>query len=119
MKILVCGSRTWLSRIAVEAVLDGLLRRYGSLVIIEGCNPKGADRFAHEYTRDLVEHEHYPADWGTHGRAAGPIRNQQMLDEGHLELVVAFSEQPRTPGTNDMVSRAKGTGVPCWVLGHA
>src|SRR5690348_8540698 len=34
--------------------------------------------------------EEYPADWDTHGKAAGPIRNKQMLEEGKPDLVVAF-----------------------------
>lgn len=43
-----------------------------------------------------------------HGRAAGPIRNQQMLDEGKPHLVVAF---PGGTGTADMVRRAQAAGV--------
>lgn len=118
MRVLVCGSRTWKSRIAVEVVLDGLLVLYGSLVLIEGCAPKGADRFAHDFDRPNVEHEHYPADWAAYDKGAGFIRNQQMLDEGKPELVVAFTDQPRTRGTNDMVCKAKMANVPTWVLGH-
>jgi len=49
------------------------------------------------------------ANWRTHGKAAGPIRNQQMLDEGRPHLVVAF---PGGTGTADMVRRAKAAGVP-------
>lgn len=52
--------------------------------------------------------ETYPADWKTHGKAAGFIRNQQMLDEGKPDLVVAF---PGGKGTADMVKRAKKAGV--------
>jgi len=50
----------------------------------------------------------FPADWETHGKAAGPIRNQRMLDEGRPDLVVAF---PGGRGTSDMVARAKRAGV--------
>jgi hypothetical protein len=50
----------------------------------------------------------YPADWAKHGRAASPIRNQQMLDEGRPNLVVAF---PGGRGTADMVRRARSAGV--------
>lgn len=51
----------------------------------------------------------YPADWKKYGGAAGPIRNQQMLDEGKPDLVVAF---PGGSGTADMVRRARAAGVP-------
>lgn len=52
--------------------------------------------------------ELYEADWFKHGKAAGFIRNQQMLDEGKPDLVIAF---PGGKGTADMVHRAKKAGV--------
>jgi len=52
----------------------------------------------------------YPADWDTHGKAAGPIRNQSMLDQNPgIELVIAF---PGGKGTADMVARARKKGIP-------
>jgi hypothetical protein len=53
------------------------------------------------------------ADWNTHGRAAGPIRNQRMLDEVKPELVVAF---PGGRGTADMVRRAREAGVNVYLV---
>ena len=50
----------------------------------------------------------FHADRAKYGRAAGPIRNQQMLDEGRPTLVVAF---PDGRGTADMVRRARSAGV--------
>ena len=52
--------------------------------------------------------ELFPADWKVRGRAAGHIRNQQMLDEGRPHLVVAF---PGGRGTADMVRRARAAGI--------
>lgn len=51
----------------------------------------------------------YPADWQKHGRAAGPIRNAQMLVEGKPDVVIAL---PGGRGTADMVRQAKAAGVP-------
>ncbi|MEM9912925.1 MAG: hypothetical protein AAF922_19365 [Pseudomonadota bacterium] len=42
------------------------------------------------------------------GRAAGPIRNKEMLDEGCPDLVVAF---PGGRGTANMVKQAQAAGV--------
>lgn len=53
----------------------------------------------------------YPADWATHGRRAGPIRNAQMLAEGRPDAVLAF---PGGRGTADMVRQARAAGVPVW-----
>jgi UDP-N-acetylmuramoylalanine-D-glutamate ligase len=52
--------------------------------------------------------ETYEADWDTHGKAAGPIRNKRMLDEGKPDLVVAF---PGGRGTANMISQARKAGV--------
>ena len=51
----------------------------------------------------------YPADWDTHGRGAGPIRNKQMLEEGKPDLVIAF---PGGKGTANMIGQAKEAGIP-------
>jgi hypothetical protein len=69
----------------------------------------GADNAAVDWatTNWLKVHE-FPADWKKHGKGAGPIRNQQMIDEGKPNLVVAF---PGGNGTADMVRRAKKAGI--------
>lgn len=82
-----------------------------------------------------VMHEPYPAEWTVHderwcpgascsrrGRrwcsGAGPRRNQQMLDEGKPDEVWAFVDKPLTasPGTNDMVTRARLLRLPVTVV---
>ena len=121
MRVLVCGSRTWTDKDLVFEVLDGLDRlcREDFLTVIEG-GASGADRLAalwvHE--RENPGHECYPADWARHGRSAGPIRNQQMLEEGEPDLVVAFSEKPVTRGTADMILRATNAGIPTRIVSH-
>ena len=53
----------------------------------------------------------YPAQWDVYGRRAGPIRNQEMIDEGKPDGVVAF---PGGKGTADMVRRAEAAGLKVW-----
>lgn len=105
-RVLVCGGRDYQNMRKVARVLDALEPR--PTLIIQG-GAFGADACASEwaYTRNVLEHQ-FPADWKKHGRAAGPIRNQQMIDQGKPDLVVAF---PGGPGTADMVRRAKAAGV--------
>lgn len=55
----------------------------------------------------------FTADWQKHGRSAGPIRNQQMLEQGRPDLVVAF---PGGVGTADMVARAKKANIPVRII---
>jgi len=78
------------------------------IIIVNG-NAAGVDHASTDWAVcSYAPVEIYPADWGTHGKAAGPIRNQQMLDTG-IDLVVAF---PGGNGTADMIRRAIKAGVP-------
>ena len=88
--------------------LDALHTARGVTAIISGC-ARGADTLGIEWAEARgMEVARFPADWETHGRAAGPIRNQQMLDDGKPDLVIAF---PGGRGTADMVRRARAAGV--------
>jgi len=100
VKALVCGGRTWRDRGAVDRALSLL----NPSEIIHGGAP-GADSLAADWALDnFVLCTAFYADWNKHGRAAGPIRNQRMLDEGKPDVVVAF---PGGRGTQDMIDRAR------------
>lgn len=112
MRILVCGGRDYPDRAAVYRALDRARRKCGVTVVIQGDAPSGADLFARMWaTKRGLPLEGYEADWERHGRAAGPIRNQQMLDDGKPDGVVAF---PGGRGTADMVRRADAAGLKIW-----
>jgi hypothetical protein len=104
MKVLVCGGRDYSDAFKVGAALAPL----EPSIVIQG-GAKGADALAKEWA---IKHDihvwTYLADWETHGRAAGPIRNQWMLENSEPNVVVAF---PGGRGTADMVRRAKKAGV--------
>ena len=60
------------------------------MFIIQG-GARGADAAAAEFAAQSGCYgEEFAAEWEKHGRAAGPIRNQRMLDDGRPDLVVAF-----------------------------
>ena len=52
--------------------------------------------------------EQYPANWKTHGKAAGPIRNEQMANVANA-LIAFWDGQSR--GTANMISLAKSKGL--------
>lgn len=108
MRVLVCGGRGFSDRTLLFGVLDGIRKQHGPLHIIEGA-AFGADMLAAQWAIENDQAlEEFPADWKSHGRAAGPIRNQQMLADGKPEMAVAFAGGR---GTNDMVERIKKAGV--------
>lgn len=108
-RIIVCGGRDYTDQAMLFGVLDMEAEARSIYAIIQG-GADGADKLARMWCHSrLFRCENYPADWRTHGKAAGPIRNQQMLDEGKPTKVFAFRGGR---GTADMVRRAKAAGVP-------
>ena len=114
MRVLVCGGRDYSDKARVFAVLDGLAHvsedsPLGVPVTIIHGDAKGADSLADAWSAMNYNcTERYPANWNKHGRGAGPIRNQQMIEDGKPDLVVAC---PGGRGTADMVSRAQKAGI--------
>lgn len=109
IRVLVCGGRGYADVERVYQELDRIHAIHPIACIIEG-GARGADYLASRWSalRGLDSHLRYPADWALHGKRAGPIRNQKMLDEGRPDMVVAF---PGGRGTADMVMRARLAGV--------
>jgi len=113
-RILVCGGRDYLDMPFLFGVLDMQAEQGPISTIIQGDCPTGADKLARMWAISRNEHfDRFPADWNAHGRAAGPIRNQQMIDEGKPTKVFAF---PGGRGTADMVRRAKAAGIPTFIF---
>lgn len=108
MKMLVCGGRDFRNYDLLKTVLSAFHVTHGLTEIIHG-NAQGADRLAGTWAdRHNVPKRVFDADWKAHGKAAGPIRNQQMLDEAKPDFVLAFKGGK---GTNDMLRRAEAAGI--------
>ena len=106
MKLLVCGGRNFTDRAKTYEVLDDYLSTTKSmnqpLEICHG-NARGADTIAGEWAKERgVKCTVFPANWGEHGKAAGPIRNAQMLEVFQPDIVIAFAGGK---GTLDMIKR--------------
>jgi hypothetical protein len=65
--------------------------------------------FATDYIKDL---KRFPADWDTHGRAAGVIRNKQMAEYG--DMLIAFWDG-ESKGTKNMIDTSKKLGLLVYV----
>lgn len=92
-------------------VLDGIHMTVAIDCIIEG-EAKGADTHARKWAEAQdVAVEPYPAEWELYGKAAGHIRNKQMLVDGQPDLVLAFShELSASRGTTNMVTQSREAG---------
>jgi hypothetical protein len=117
LKILICGCRKWSNYDSILAVVKGLIKNYGEVVIVEGeCS--GADILARQAAIECcVPFRGYPAEWNRYGNAAGPIRNQQMIDEEHPDMCIAFHPfLPGSKGTKDMVNKARQAGIETYII---
>ncbi len=117
MRVLIAGSRTYTADLVLDAIVYGL-NAQEDLVVIEG-EATGADTLAREAAECIdAKVDPYPADWDKYGRAAGPIRNKQMLDEGKPEFVIAFLDKPESEsrGTANMIKQAMKAKLPVYVI---
>lgn len=110
VKLIVCGGRDWADAGTVNRVLTVAHERRNIQLLITG-GAKGADSLAARWAHaNAIPYLTAPANWDKHGDAAGPIRNQWMLDQV-VDGVIAF---PGGKGTADMVAKARKAGVSVW-----
>ena len=118
-RLLVCGSRRWADVAPIDQEIR--LKRAELEVVIEG-EAAGADTIARQVAeRYGVSVLPFPADWKTHGRQAGILRNLAMLREGRPSSVVAFTDhfENRRSGTRHMCRIAVQAGLPVTLVEHA
>ncbi len=116
--VIVTGGRDYQDRARVFAALDMAHAHRPITLLVHGAcmNSKtgelqGADRWADEWAREHgVPVEPHPADWLTWGKAAGPMRNKQMMEQGGHGLI-AF---PGGAGTANAMRHARQFAIPVW-----
>ena len=111
MKTIIAGSRTLTdSHQVVEAI-----RSSGFTIteVVSGGCPTGADHYGELWAAlNAVPLRRFPADWNTHGKAAGPIRNAQMA--GYADALIAVWDG-KSRGTKNMIELARKNGLKVYV----
>lgn len=124
MIIGVTGDRNYTDEEKVDEVLKGCLTEFGKIVIIHG-DARGLDNLAKKWAiENNVKEVGYRVDWKDfsppfkivrspygyeYNVLAGFKRNQKMIDEAGIELLLVF---PGGKGTKDMTKRAKKADIP-------
>lgn len=118
LRVIVTGSRAFGAYVWHHSQLGRVLGELpGDAVIIHGGCPMGADKMADDWAMQMGRHVVvFHADWKRHGRKAGPIRNQEMIDAG-ADLVIAFWDGA-SRGTKDCIDRAQRAGIETQVHLH-
>lgn len=111
-KFIVCGGRDYADFLQMDRCLSALHEQVGISMIIEG-NANGADKMAGDWAEvhGILVYV-FIANRSSHGKAAGLIRNKQML-EMKPDGVVAF---PGGKGTQHMIQISKEVGIPVWEI---
>ncbi len=123
MRVIICGSRDWSDHRAIQDILSGYRQFDQEVTIVHGGCPSGADAIADAIARGFgLTVEVHPADWGTHGKVAGPRRNLEMAKLG-ADMCWAFKNgfnwNLSKGGTENMVLCASKCGIPTFVVSRA
>jgi hypothetical protein len=103
MKVAVIGSRSFND---YERLKDTLSKIDVSLLVSGGAN--GADKLGEQYANENnIPTKIFLPDWEKHGKAAGFLRNTDIINEA--DLVVAFWDQ-QSNGTRDSIQKAEKQG---------
>ena len=118
-RLLITGSRNFGDQGSfdielIRAALKDARRKlhdagFDRIVLVHGA-ARGADQLAAAIGKSMgFTLEPHPAQWSVHGKAAGPIRNKEMVDLG-ADLVLAF---PRgsSRGTRGCMKLAAEAGI--------
>lgn len=106
MNLAVVGGRTFNDYAGLEAMLDSLVAGFGFTTIVSG-GANGADSLGERYAKErgMKTIIHLP-DWKTHGKAAGMIRNKDIVRDA--DMVVAFWDG-KSRGTRNSIGIAQKT----------
>jgi hypothetical protein len=105
MNLAIVGSRHFVDYYRFCSELQRWMDEHGSPKAIVSGGARGADAMAARFARDrkiaLIE---YVADWRAHGKAAGPMRNAQIV-ESATHMLAFPSHSGR--GTQDSIRKAQ------------
>ena len=107
MRVIVAGGRD--AQPAYELVVSAIAESGIQITELVHGAARGIDSAAGEWAeRNNMPVKVFPADWGQHGRAAGPIRNRQMAEYADA-LIAVWDGNSR--GTKNMIETAERLGL--------
>lgn len=121
MRIIVAGTRTFSDAALLYEKMDLFTANLRNVIVLSGHSGStrydntgkkivlGADLIGESWASSRGHTlEVYRADWIKHGKAAGPIRNQEMVDVANAAV---FFWDGISPGTIDCIDRSKKRGL--------
>ena len=107
--LIIAGGRDFNDYALLERVVDQFLADIQDEITIFCGTARGADSLGERYAKSRgYALRYFPPDWRRFGRAAGPIRNQEMADGA--DALAAFWDG-KSRGTGHMIRSARGRGL--------
>jgi hypothetical protein len=114
MKLIIAGSRSLEDYSWMETKLDNILSNTSEPILVLSGGAKGADRLGERYAKERgFETTVMPADWETHGKKAGYLRNKQMAQK--CTHAVIFWDG-KSPGSRHMIEICEKLRIPHRVI---
>ena len=106
MKLIIAGGRDYRLTTEDYVRLEKINNENDLLCVVSGC-ASGADSCGELWANGTnIPVKKFPADWKTHGKKAGPLRNAEMAE--YADAVALF---PGGEGTDSMYREAKKAGL--------
>lgn len=105
-RVIIAGGRDYRFTDEDRRFLDSMNKGLRITEVVSG-GAKGADSEGEAWAESRsIPVKRFPADWKTHGKAAGPIRNRQMAE--YADTLITF---PGGRGTKNMIEEAIRAGI--------
>jgi hypothetical protein len=110
MRVIIAGGRDYNN---YDTVVDAIEESGFDIDTVVSGGARGVDHLGEIYAAEMnIKLVVFEADWETHGRAAGPIRNRKMA-ENAAALIAIWDGKSR--GTKNMIETATKKGLLVYV----
>ena len=112
-KVIIAGSRDFYDYDLLAEECNIILEGKDDIEVVSG-RAIGADMLGELYAKDKkYPVKLFPADWNTHGKGAGFIRNAEMAKYGNM--LIAFWDG-ESKGTKHMIETAHRKGIEAHII---
>jgi len=111
-RLIIAGVRTFDDYELLKSKADEVVKDLGEVEIVSG-HAKGADMLGERYAAEhAIPCTLFPAEWERYGRAAGPVRNGQMIEYAKQEtpMLLCFWDGV-AHGTRNIIQKAEREGI--------
>lgn len=117
IKVIISGGRDFENYALLKFKCNAILKDINDEIQIVSGGSKGADTLGERYAKDKgFICKRFEAEWDKNGKAAGPIRNEEMAK--YADYLIAFWNG-KSIGTKSMISKAQNVGLKIRIIKYA